>query len=97
MLDCYCNLQQPPSARAMMPGCWEVDSDLITNDKLEELLAASPSERVTPEYMKSRIADGVRCGFHRARTELSAALGVAIGETKRFFPHDFARSSLARI
>jgi hypothetical protein len=30
--------------------------DLITNEKLEELLAASPAERVTPEYMKSRIA-----------------------------------------
>jgi uncharacterized protein YijF (DUF1287 family) len=31
--------------------------DSITNEKLEELLAASPAERVTPEYMKSRIAD----------------------------------------
>ena len=31
--------------------------DLITNDRLEVLLAASLAERVTPEYMKSRIAD----------------------------------------
>lgn len=30
--------------------------ELITNEKLDELLAASPAERVTPEYMKSRIA-----------------------------------------
>ncbi len=30
--------------------------NLITNEKLEELLAASPAERVTPEYIKSRIA-----------------------------------------
>lgn len=29
--------------------------ELITNDKLNELLAASPAERVTPEYMESRI------------------------------------------
>jgi hypothetical protein len=29
--------------------------ELITNEKLEELLAASPTERVTPEYMSSRI------------------------------------------
>ncbi len=29
--------------------------ELITNEKLDELLAASPAERVTPEYMKSRI------------------------------------------
>ncbi len=28
---------------------------LITSEKLDELLAASPAERVTPEYMKSRI------------------------------------------
>lgn len=31
--------------------------DLITNEKLDELLAASPAERVTKEYMESRIAD----------------------------------------
>jgi len=31
--------------------------ELITNEKLDELLAASPAERVTPEYMKSRIAN----------------------------------------
>lgn len=31
--------------------------DLITNVKLEELLAASPAERVTKEYMESRIAN----------------------------------------
>lgn len=30
--------------------------DLITNEKLDELLAASPAERVTKEYMESRIA-----------------------------------------
>lgn len=30
--------------------------NLITNDKLDELLAASPAERVTKEYMESRIA-----------------------------------------
>lgn len=29
--------------------------ELITNERLDELLAASPAERVTPEYMKSRI------------------------------------------
>lgn len=29
--------------------------ELITNEKLDEMLAASPAERVTPEYMKSRI------------------------------------------
>jgi hypothetical protein len=33
--------------------------DLITNEKLDELLAASPAERVTPEYMKSRITSTV--------------------------------------
>lgn len=31
--------------------------ELITNDKLDELLAASPAERVTKEYMESRIVD----------------------------------------
>lgn len=30
--------------------------ELIDNDKLEALLAASPAERVTKEYMESRIA-----------------------------------------
>lgn len=30
---------------------------VISNEKLDELLAASPAERVTDEYMKSRIAD----------------------------------------
>jgi hypothetical protein len=30
---------------------------IITNDRLDELLAVSPAERVTPEYMKSRITD----------------------------------------
>lgn len=29
--------------------------ELITNEKLETLLAASPAERVTPDYIKSRI------------------------------------------
>lgn len=29
---------------------------IITNEKLDELLAASPAERVTPEYMKSRVS-----------------------------------------
>ena len=29
--------------------------ELITNEKLVELLAASPAESVTPEHMKSRI------------------------------------------
>jgi len=29
--------------------------ELITNDKLDEMLAASPAERVTKEYMESRI------------------------------------------
>jgi Phage protein (N4 Gp49/phage Sf6 gene 66) family len=33
----------------------EICMELITNEKLDELLAASPAERVTPEYMKSRI------------------------------------------
>src|SRR3954452_17408511 len=41
----------------MMPGSLEVVMELITNDKLEELLAASPAERVTKEYMESRIAN----------------------------------------
>jgi hypothetical protein len=31
--------------------------DVISNQKLDELLAASPAERVTPDYMKSRISD----------------------------------------
>lgn len=31
--------------------------EIISNDKLDELLAASPAERVTPDYMKSRITD----------------------------------------
>ena len=35
---------------------------LITNEKLGELLAASPAERVTKEYMESRIAN---TDFHR--------------------------------
>jgi hypothetical protein len=30
---------------------------LITNEKLDELLAASPAERVTNEYIESRIAN----------------------------------------
>lgn len=29
--------------------------ELITNERLDELLAASPAERVTKEYMESRI------------------------------------------
>lgn len=29
----------------------------ITNERLEELLAASPAERVTKEYMESRISN----------------------------------------
>lgn len=29
--------------------------ELITNEKLDELLAASPAERVTPDYIKSRL------------------------------------------
>lgn len=29
---------------------------IITNDRLDELLAASPAERVTKEYMESRMA-----------------------------------------
>lgn len=29
--------------------------EIITNERLDELLAASPAERMTPEYMKSRI------------------------------------------
>jgi hypothetical protein len=33
--------------------------DLITNEKLEELLSAWPAESVTPEYMKSRIGETV--------------------------------------
>ena len=28
----------------------------ISNERLDELLAASPAERVTPDYIKSRIA-----------------------------------------
>lgn len=36
--------------------------ELITKDKLDELLAASPAERVTEEYMKSRITN---TEFHR--------------------------------
>src|SRR4051812_7890277 len=35
----------------------EIIMELISNEKLEELLAASPAERETPEYMKSRIAN----------------------------------------
>jgi hypothetical protein len=35
----------------------EENMELITNEKLDELPAASPAERVTPEYMKSRISD----------------------------------------
>lgn len=31
------------------------EKTLITNDELDKLLAASPAERVTPEYMQSRI------------------------------------------
>lgn len=36
--------------------------DLITNEKLEELLTASPAERVTKEYIESRIGG---TEFHR--------------------------------
>lgn len=36
--------------------------ELINQDKLNELLAASPAERVTEEYMKSRITN---TEFHR--------------------------------
>jgi hypothetical protein len=36
--------------------------DVITNEKFEEMLAASPAERVTKEYMESRIAS---TEFHR--------------------------------
>lgn len=31
--------------------------ELITNERLDELLAASPAERVTKEYMESRIVN----------------------------------------
>jgi hypothetical protein len=31
--------------------------NIITNEKLDEMLAASPAERVTKEYMESRIAE----------------------------------------
>ncbi len=31
--------------------------ELITKEKLDEMLAASPAERITPEYMQSRIAN----------------------------------------
>lgn len=31
--------------------------EVISNERLDELLAASPAERVTPEYMKSRISE----------------------------------------
>lgn len=31
-------------------------TNVITNERLDELLAASPAERVTKEYMESRIA-----------------------------------------
>jgi hypothetical protein len=40
----------------------EIVMNLVTNDKLEELLAASPAERVTREYMESRIT---MTSFHR--------------------------------
>lgn len=36
--------------------------NLVTNENLEELLAASPAERVTKEFMESRIANSE---FHR--------------------------------
>ena len=36
--------------------------ELITDKKLDELLAASPAERVTKEYIESRIAS---TEFHR--------------------------------
>jgi hypothetical protein len=40
----------------MMPGIEkEIRMELITNEKLGELLAASRAGRVMPEYMKSRI------------------------------------------
>ncbi|MFO0390181.1 MAG: Gp49 family protein [Alphaproteobacteria bacterium] len=31
--------------------------NIITNEKLDEMLAASPAERVTKEYMESRITE----------------------------------------
>jgi Phage protein (N4 Gp49/phage Sf6 gene 66) family len=46
----------------MMPNLQEVIMGLITNERLDELLAASPAERVTQEYMESRIAN---TEFHR--------------------------------
>lgn len=33
--------------------------NVISNERLDELLAASPAERVTPEYIKSRITNAV--------------------------------------
>lgn len=36
--------------------------EIVSNERLEELLAASPAERVTPDYMKSRVA---KTDFHR--------------------------------
>jgi Phage protein (N4 Gp49/phage Sf6 gene 66) family len=47
---------------------------LITNEKLDELLAASPAERVTKEYMGSRIANTEFQRLGRAVTICSITL-----------------------
>ncbi len=42
--------------------------ELITYEKLDQLLAASPAERVTKEYMKSRITE---TKFHKLGATLT--------------------------
>ena len=76
----------------MMPGLMEAITDLITNDKLEGLLAASPADRVTPEYMKSRITstDFTRIGetVTHCRIVLDNGFGIS-GESACVNPENY--------
>lgn len=49
----------------------EKTMNVITNERLDELLAASPAERITPEYMKSRI---VTSAFQRVTDTMTLCI-----------------------
>src|SRR3954453_1099738 len=77
----------------MMPGVkMETSMELISNEKLDELLAASPAERVTPEYMKSRITstDFTRIGVTVTHCRIVLDNGFSVsGESACVNPENY--------
>jgi hypothetical protein len=66
--------------------------ELITNEKLDELLAASPAERVTPEYMKLRITstDFTRIGVTVTHCRIVLDNGFSVsGESACVNPENY--------